>query len=141
MEKKNVNHKTNVNIPKNKPASMLTNNEKKKIKQRMAEIRKYNKDPGTTQNTIPYIQMFKDGICQVTSNFYSKTVQFYDVNYQLAEFDEQDNIFSKYCELLNFFDNTVKFQLTFENQNRSQEKLLKEIEIPLQEDDFNDILI
>lgn len=139
MGTKNVNHKTSVNIPKNKPASMLTNDEKKKIKQRMAEIRKYNKDPGTTQNTIPYIQMFKDGTCQVTEDFYSKTVQFYDVNYQLAEFDEQNNIFSKYCELLNFFDNTVKFQLTFENQNRSQEKLLKEIEIPLQEDDFNDI--
>ena len=28
--------------------------------------------------------MLQDGICQVTKTFFSKTIQFYDINYQLA---------------------------------------------------------
>lgn len=66
-------------------------------------------------------------------------IQFFDTNYQLAEFEEQNGIFSKYCDLINYFDNTVTFQLTFENQNRSQDGLVKQIQIPAQEDDFNEI--
>ena len=46
---------------------------------------------------------------------------------------------SKYCDVINLFDNTIKFQLTFENQNRSKEKLVKTVQIPEQEDDFNAI--
>jgi hypothetical protein len=67
------------------------------------------------------------------------TVQFFDANYCIAEFDEQNNIFSKYCDVINLFDNTIKFQLTFENQNRSKEKLIKTVQIPEQNDDFNAI--
>ena len=67
------------------------------------------------------------------------TVQFYDANYSISEFEEQNNIFSKYCDVINLFDNTIKFQLTFENQNRSKEKLVKTVQIPEQDDDFNAI--
>lgn len=63
----------------------------------------------------------------------------FDINYRLATFDEKNFIFSKYCDLLNYFDNTVKFQLTFENQNTDVDELLKMLEIPEQTDDFNDI--
>jgi hypothetical protein len=43
------------------------------------------------------------------------------------------------CDVINLFDNTIKFQLTFENQNRSKEKLIKTVQIPEQNDDFNAI--
>ncbi|EGC04608.1 hypothetical protein CUS_7461 [Ruminococcus albus 8] len=122
-----------------KPASQLTKEDKKLLSARMAEIKKENGSNATVQNTIPFLCMFRDGVCQVSENFYSLTVQFYDANYSIAEFDEQNNIFSKYCDIINLFDNTIKFQLTFENQNRSKDKLIKTIQIPEQDDDFNDI--
>ena len=122
-----------------KPASAITKEEKKKISARIAEIKKENSSNATVQNTIPFLCMYKDGVCQVTENFYSLTVQFFDANYTIAEFDEQNNIFGKYCDIINLFDNTIKFQLTFENQNRSKEKLVKTVQIPEQDDDFNDI--
>ena len=50
-----------------------------------------------------------------------------------------NNIFSKYCDVINLFDNTIRFQLTFENQNRSKAKLVKTVQIPEQDDDFNSI--
>lgn len=122
-----------------KPASQLTKEQKKILSARMAEIKKYAGDTNAVQNAVPYMTMYRDGVCQVSENFYSMTVQFYEANYSLAEFDEQNDIFSKYCDLLNSFDNTIRFQLTFENQNRSKEKLIQSIQIPDQDDEFNGI--
>ena len=137
MAKKNLKSEAAVAVKK-KP-EQLTKEDKKIIAARMSEIKNYRNDKKTVQNTIPYIQMFKDGICQISDNSYSKTIHFFDINYELADLDEKNRIFSKYCDMLNFFDNTVKFQLTFENQNRSQEALVKSIQIKNQDDDFNDI--
>lgn len=131
--------KTAATIASQKPISQLTKEDKDVMQQRITEIHKFNKDSSTVQNSIAYNRMYEDGVCQVTENTFSKTIQFYDVSYRLAEFEEQNNIFSKYCDLINFFDNTIKFQLTFENQNRSQDKLVSEIQIEKQDDDFNDI--
>lgn len=122
-----------------KPARQLTKEEKKILSARMAEIKHENGSNATVQNTIPFLCMYRDGVYQVSENFFSLTVQFYDANYSIAEFDEQNNIFSKYCDVINLFDNTIRFQLTFENQNRSKEKLIKTIQIPEQTDDFNAI--
>ena len=138
-EKNKTDYKTSADIIAKKPISEIDKNDRAMIQARMKEIKKYRNDISTTQNTIGYIQMFKDGVCQVTENKFSKTIQFFDTNYQLAEFEEQNNIFSKYCDLINYFDNTITFQLTFENQNRSQDKLVKQIQIPEQEDEFNNI--
>lgn len=84
-----------------KPASKLAKEEKKILSARMAEIRSENVGKSTVQNTIPYLCMYKDGVCQVSENFYSMTVQFYDANYSISEFDEQNYIFSKYCDVIN----------------------------------------
>lgn len=49
-------------------------------------------------------------------NYYSKMVQFYDINYQLAQNDDKAAIFENYCEFLNSFDSSVEVQITFLNQ-------------------------
>ena len=57
------------------PPRKLTRAEKKQI----AEIIRQAKGDGkahTAQQTIPYIQMYPDGICKVTGRKYSKTVAF-----------------------------------------------------------------
>lgn len=132
-------NKAKTTVIMGKPASELTKEEKKILSARMAEIRSENGGKSTVQNTIPFLCMYRDGVCQASENYYSLTVQFFDANYSISEFDEQNYIFSKYCDIINLFDNTIKFQLTFENQNRTKEKLIKMVQIPEQEDDFNDI--
>lgn len=136
---KRSDNRSSAKVIMGKPASKLTKEEKKILSARMAEIRSENGGKSTVQNTIPYLCMYQDGVCQVSENFFSLTVQFYDANYSIAEFEEQNNIFSKYCDIINLFDNTIKFQLTFENQNRSKAKLVKTVQIPEQDDDFNAI--
>ena len=136
---KRSNNEATAKVIMGKPAKQLTKEEKKLLSARMAEIKNENSNKSTVQNTIPYQVMYRDGVCQVSDNFFSLTVQFHDANYSIAEFDEQNNIFSKYCDIINLFDNTIKFQLTFENQNRSKDKLIKTVQIPEQADEFNDI--
>jgi len=45
--------------------------------------------PQTVQQSIPYREMYRDGICRLTDTLYTKTVQFFDINYQLAQADDK----------------------------------------------------
>ena len=83
--------------------------------------------------------MYPDGICQVTKNFFTKTIQFYDINYQLALTEDKTTIFENYCDFLNYFDSSVSVQLSFMNQQVDITEYEKSINIPDHDDDFNEI--
>ena len=120
------------------PSRKLTRAEKKQI----AEIIRQAKGDGkahTAQQTIPYIQMYPDGICKVTGRKYSKTVAFEDINYQLAQADDKTAIFENWCDFLNYFDASVSVQLSFINQGTQRGEAEKAVNIPAQEDAFNSI--
>lgn len=93
----------------------------------------------TAQQSIPYVQMYPDGICRVTDKKYSKCVEFEDINYQLAQADDKTAIFENWCDFLNYFDASVSVQLSFINQGARNGEAEKAIEIPAQEDAFNSI--
>jgi hypothetical protein len=113
----------------------LEKNRKKKERER----RKTGKAPQTAQQSIPYLRMLPDGICQVTKTFFSKTVQFYDINYQLALNEDKTTIFENYCDFLNYFDSSISVQLSFINQQVDVAEFERSIDIPDQNDDFNGI--
>jgi len=120
------------------PPRKLTRAEKKQI----AEIIRQAKGDGkahTAQQTIPYIQMYPDGICKVTQRKYSKTVAFEDINYQLAQADDKTAIFENWCDFLNYFDASVSVQLSFINQGTQRGEAEKAVNIPAQDDAFNSI--
>ena len=80
----------------------------------------------TAQQSIPYREMGKDGICRVEDGYYSKTIRFYDINYQLAQNEDKNAIFENWCDFLNYFDSTIHFQLSFINHHalRSRKTVL-----------------
>ena len=124
---------------KNKEPAVKTSLSKSERKQVEARLNKLLKKDYSVQTTIPYLEMFKDGICQVSENFFTKTIRFSDIDYQLVDYDSAGKIFDDYCRILNYFDEKCRFQLTFENQTIDMDTLLKEIDIPEQNDNFNDI--
>ena len=95
--------------------------------------------PQTAQQTIPYREIYKDGICCVNDKLFTKTVQFFDINYQLAQADDKAQIFENYCDFLNYFDSTISVQLTFINQRANMQDFSKSIAIPPQGDEYDDI--
>ena len=64
----------------------------------------------SAQQSIPYREMAKDGICRVQDKYYSKSIRFYDINYQLAQNEDKNAIFENWCDFLNYFDSTIHFQ-------------------------------
>ena len=95
--------------------------------------------PQTVQQSIPYKEMYRDGICRLNSRFYTKTVQFFDINYQLAQADDKAQIFEGYCDFLNYFDASIHVQLTFINQRANMQDFAKSIDIPFRGDEYDGI--
>ena len=95
--------------------------------------------PQTVQQTIPYKEMYRDGICRIDQKRYSKTVQFLDINYQLAQNEDKTQIFESYCDFLNYFDSSISVQLTFLNQRANMQDFVKSIDIPSRGDAFDDV--
>ena len=117
----------------------LSAKEKKKIVMQRKKDKKAKKIPKSAQQTIPYIEMCRDGICKVNSRLYTKTIRFYDINYQLAQNEDKTAIFENWCDFLNYFDSSIFVQLTFHNQKTSINEFKKAIHIPEQDDEFNEI--
>ena len=83
--------------------------------------------------------MFPDGICRVTDSYYTKTVQFQDINYQLNQNEDKTAIFDGWCDFLNYFDSSVRFQLSFVNMSANKDNYARYITILPQGDDFDSI--
>ncbi len=93
----------------------------------------------SAQQSIPYREMAKDGICRVLDKYYSKTIRFYDINYQLAQNEDKNAIFENWCDFLNYFDSTIHFQMSFVNRRSSMEEYESVIKIMPQNDAFDDV--
>lgn len=115
-------------------------------KRRLAELRralagksKEQTIPDTAQKTITFEKMYRDGICQVTHTFFTRMVEFYDINYDLLEIDDQEDILVEYSKLINYFDPSIKFELFLFNRQVNEKVLTDQFQIPLQGDAFDDI--
>ena len=123
---------------KKKKAEALTLQQNKQIQ---AAIRKHKPTgpPRTAQQSIPFQRMFEDGTCRVRSNYYTRTIQFQDINYQLAQQEDKTAIFEEWCSFLNFFDSSIHFELSFVNVATDAADFERSIRIPFQQDGFDDV--
>ena len=111
----------------------LTREERAQLKEILARTRK-DKYPSTAQQTLPYDRIWPDGICLANGNYYTKTLQFQDINYQLAQNEDKTAIFEGWCDFLNYFDSSIHFQLSFVNLTAGTEAFEQRIAIPLRGD-------
>ena len=95
--------------------------------------------PTTAQQTIPFETMYYDGICKVTSKYYTKMIEFTDVIYELLDVEEQAEVLELYSQFINYFSPSIQVQLFFFHRQVNEKKLKKPFVIPLQEDGFDDI--
>ena len=117
----------------------LTPAERKQIEAAIARAKKQDKKKMSAQDSIPFERMWPDGICRVKPGYFTKTIQFQDINYQLNQNEDKTAIFDGWCDFLNYFDSSVKFQLSFMNMAANKDTYGKSIVIPLQGDAFDNI--
>ena len=117
----------------------LTRAEKQNIASAVQRANNKPKGVKSAQDSIPYRHIFPDGICHVGDKLYTKTLQFGDINYQIAQNEDKTAIFESWCDFLNYFDSTIKFQLTFLNTTANTKDYEKSVFIAPQADDFDSI--
>lgn len=142
MKKKQAAEKPDRHKKKGKTKPGLTFVERRRLaelKHMLAGTNKNAEKPTTAQKTITFQKMYRDGICQVTSGFYTKMVEFYDINYDLLEIEDKGEILEEYSRLINYFDPSIKFELFLFNRQVNEQTLIDQFDIPLQADDFDDI--
>ena len=128
------NKQADLQLPKN-----LSRKERKEIRKVIERARKNDGIPRTAQQSIPFQRMFPDGICRVRDNYYTKTIQFQDINYQLAQQEDKTAIFEEWCSFLNFFDSSVNFELSFVNMSTDAADFDKHIRIRHRFDNYDDV--
>ena len=115
----------------------LTRAEKKELAALMQKYRQKGNGPHSAQETIPYQRMWPDGVCVVDDSHYTKTIQYEDINYQLAQEEDQQTILNGWGNFLNYFDPTVSVQFSFFDLSIGMEIFEKGIVIPPQGDEFD----
>ncbi len=125
------NKKKNIDVAKLKGLN-LTKEQKNRINSLINET----KSRDSTQSMLCFNEIFKNGICKI-GNIYSKTIQFFDINYLLANNEDKASIFENYCEFLNYFNEKISVQLTFLNQKTNANETLEKIHIKMKNDNID----
>lgn len=116
----------------------LTTAEKREIRQIMERARGDGK-PHSAQDTLPFRQMYPDGLCKLDDSTWSRCIEFADVNYQLAQTDDQTAIFEALCDMYNAHDSSIGMEICLPCHHMNRADFVKRIEIASQQDDFDDL--
>ncbi len=124
--------------PANKPVRKLSAAERREIRKVIQAARGDGK-PHSAQDTLPFLQMYPDGLCRLDATTWSRCIEFEDVNYQLAQPDDQTAIFEALCDMYNAHDASIGMQLALVSRRMNREDFVKRIEIAAQNDQFDRI--
>ena len=116
----------------------LTGAEKKQIE---AAIRRVKGDgkAHTVQDSIPFRNIFPDGLCRLDERSYSKTIAFEDVNYRLAGPEDQRDIFENLCDFYNGYDPSIGVQISLNSRYMDSGPDEELFGIPKWDDDLDSI--
>ncbi len=116
----------------------LTAKEKREIRRIIEEVQGDGK-PHSAQDTLPFRQIYPDGLCRLDDTSWSRCIEFEDVNYQLAGQDDQTAIFEALCDMYNAHDSSIGMELSLICRKVNRSDFRKRIEIAVQEDAFDGV--
>lgn len=93
--------------------------------------------PKTAQETLPYSHVYNSGVIEDAPGHYSKSYALTDLNFKVASQETQEEIFSKYQEMLDSFEAGTRIQLVINNKNISDEEAFGNIQCKPQRDEYN----
>lgn len=126
--------KTKIVVPLKGPISRTT---KKELEKAVRKAKASGKIPMSAQESIPYKIPHEDGIFESDDGYFTQTIAFEDITYQLLDNDPKNVLFERWCTLINYFSPEIHFQFNYGNMEMDKEEYSKEFTIPAQEDDYN----
>lgn len=116
-----------IRIPAKGPISMKT---KVELVKAIKKAKLQGKIPSSAQESIPYEKPYEDGTFESAPGYFTQTIEFEDITYQLLDDEFKDDIFEKWSSLINFFDENKTFQFCYGNMEVNKEEYAKELTIP-----------
>ena len=127
------------NAPLKKGLSLMEKKRLRELKHILSGSGIDKEKPDTAQKTITFQKMYQDGICQVSSGYYTKMIEFFDINYELLETEDQAEVLEEYSRIINYFDPSIRFEIFLFNRQVNEQTLTERFDIPLQGDGYDDI--
>lgn len=95
--------------------------------------------PKTVQDSIPYLRVYENGIIESDKGVFSKSYELEDINFQIANDQEQEEIFLAYSDLLNLFGSDVGIQISINNRNIDIKEFQDNVLLKPQKDELNEL--
>lgn len=105
-------------------------NKKKKSKKKKQEVSK------DVLGSMPYKKILENDVWYLGSDLYSKAYSFEDINFNLADENEQYSYLEKYIDFLNTLDNTIDCQICCWNSKLQLDKFREQTLMKTQNDDY-----
>lgn len=117
--------------------SILSGEQKKQL---VKEMRKEGRRKHlSVQKTIPFETMFPDGICMVNDHYFTKMIQFDDINYRLLGREDCEIIFDAWCSLYNYFGPEVHLQMCFTVEKADLLEMKRNVTLSDKDDGYNNL--
>lgn len=126
--------KKKITIP---AAGPIDRNTKKELEKAIKKAKIKGEIPESAQDTIPYRIPYPDGIFESAEGYYTQTVSFNDITYQLLDDNPKNTLFERWCRVINYFDPEIHFQFNYGNMEVDREEYSKDFIIPPQKDNLN----
>ena len=121
------------------PDAKLTAAEKRRVKRSVQKAQRDGKIPRDAVQTIPYRELFPDGLMQVNDKLFTKTLRFSDINYELAQPEDKEQTFDGLCDFYNALDSSMWAQMSFLNLRANLIDYRKSVTVPGQGDGCDDV--
>lgn len=112
-------------------------NTKKELEKAVKKAKLKGEIPESAQDTIPYKVPYPDGIFESDDGYFTQTIAFEDITYQLLDNEPKNTLFERWCSLINYFEPEVHFQFNYGNMEIDKDEYSKDFIIPLTDDDYN----
>lgn len=120
-------------------AGKIDKQTKKELEKMVRKAKIKGDIPESAQDTIPYKIPYPDGIFESADGYYTQTIAFDDITYQLLDNEPKNMLFERWCRLINYFDPDIHFQWNYGNMEIDKGEYAKEFTINKQNDPFNEV--
>ena len=95
--------------------------------------------PETSQDTMTFEDIYRDGTCRVRKGYYTRMVKFEDMNYELLDDDGQEEVHKTYSRFINYFEPDIHVQLFLFNRRMDLSLIKSRFEVKKKDDGYDDI--
>lgn len=110
---------------------------KENVTEKVLDKAKIRKLPKTIQDSIPYETVYKNGIIETEKGVFTRSYQLDETNFKTASDEEQLEIFRKYGNFLNSFDENTRWQINIFNHAVDKAETMEQIRIRPAKDGLN----